>query len=134
MLDLGSQVSIIKSDLVSTLGLKRHYNNIPLVGIGGVQTNDGQHVSKVHFRPKQSDQLLSVTAVILKKPTTYLARRLGISHGNLNFSDNDTSRGSDIDIIFGCDILGKILSGSKDHKICWGDSSIASWGSSFSLG
>lgn len=116
MLDLGSQLTIIRSDLVTNLGLKRYYTQTPMIGIGGISTNGSQHVVKFSFRPEKSGQpILSVTAAVLKKPTTYLARKLCISQGDIQISDSDSDGyySSGIDVIFGCDILGQILTGYK---------------------
>lgn len=114
LLDLGSQISIIKSDLVTSLGLKRHYSKIPLVGIDGMRTN-GNQIVLFYFRPVNSDHpLLSVTAAVLRKPTSYLSNTLVNTNGYCTISDDDGSfRMSEVDIIFGCDILGKILNGNK---------------------
>lgn len=114
LLDIGSQITIIKSDLVACLGLKRHYNETPLVGIGGIRNNDGNQIVKFYFKSEKSNQcLLSVTAVILKKPTSYLARKLGLPVGsNIKLADNGSGTGQ-VDVIFGCDILGHIINGEK---------------------
>lgn len=114
MLDIGSQVSIIRSDFVSSLGLKRHYNQTPLVGIGGLRNNDGNHIVNFHFKSEKSNKcLLSVTAVVLKKPTSYLSQRLGLSDNNIKISDDGSFNMRHVDIIFGCDILGHIFNGEK---------------------
>lgn len=114
LLDLGSQVTIVRTNLVSRLGVKRYYTNVPLVGIGGVKTNDSQAVVTICFKPINSDNLLSVTAIVLKKPTTYFAKKLNLNcDNNLSSADTVCSRLQEIDIIFGCDILGKIINGDK---------------------
>lgn len=109
MLDLGAQLTFIKSDFVSSLRLKRYYTHTPLVGIGGVQAGGSQYVVSIDFRPERTGKpLLSVTAAVLKNPTGYLARKLK-TNCSLRVSDDGSWNKSQIDIIFGCDILGKIL-------------------------
>ncbi|KAG7295038.1 hypothetical protein JYU34_022507 [Plutella xylostella] len=106
----------IKSEFVAQLGLKRHYSDTSLVGIGGIQASGSHCIVSIHFRPanKVDFPLLSVTAVIIKRPTAYLARRLNLNNdNNIRLSDDGTLKPLEIDIIFGCDILGQILTGEK---------------------
>lgn len=113
LLDFGSQVSIIRSDFANALGLKRHYCSVSLSGIGGSTTKVNNNFVVINFRSKNSaDFIFSVSAVLLKTPTAYVSNRLGVSD-NIRFSDDGFSHMSQIDIIFGCDILGEIVQGEK---------------------
>ena len=112
LLDFGSQISIIRSDFVSLLGLKKHYCNTPLLGVGGMSAKNSSYIVTVYFRSERNtDILLSVNAVVLKTPTSYVVGR--VPYSNLNFSDDNVNNLCRIDIIFGCDILGEILEGNK---------------------
>lgn len=113
LLDFGSQVSVIRQDFVNLIGLKKHYSLTSLTGIGGSVSRDGKNLVTVNFRSERNNNvILSVNAVVLKSPTTYVANRLGISH-NISISDIGFGYMSRVDIIFGCDILGEIIEGNK---------------------
>lgn len=117
LLDLGAQLTFIKSDLVSDLRLKRHCTHTPLVGIGGTRADDSQYVVSIDFRPERTGKpLLTVTAAVLKNPTAYLARKLGVTYSGLHISDDGSWNKSQVDIIFGCDILGMIF----NQAVCLG--------------
>lgn len=114
LLDCGSQISIIRSDLVVRLGLKRYKSDIPIVGVSGLLANDGEHIVKFYFRSLSNlDVLFSVTAAVFKNPTNYLVTKQSSLNYEIKVSDDGTFISNKVDIILGCDILGQILNGER---------------------
>lgn len=120
LLDTGAEVSVVRSDLVTALRLKRCNTLIRLTGVGGTPTGDCTHIVRVNFRPLRTGKpLLSVTAALLKNPTAYLARKMGISVQKLKLkfnSENGSNEGS-VDLILGSDILGQVLNQAVELEI-----------------
>lgn len=121
LLDTGAEVSVVRSDLVTALRLKRFNTLIRITGVGGTHTGDSTHIVTVNFRPLRTGKpLLSVTAALLKNPTAYLARKIGISVEKLklkfNTDDVNFNEGS-IDLILGSDILGQVLNPAVELEV-----------------
>lgn len=117
LLDLGSQLSIVRSDLVTMLGLKRHKCDLTLSGIGGMRSESNLYFTVLQFKIERYNVLLSVSAVILKSPSNYLSHNLRhlhqINNNKIVISDDGYFGNSRVDIIFGCDVLGEILECDK---------------------
>ncbi|XP_070161392.1 uncharacterized protein [Polyergus mexicanus] len=113
--------------LIKTLQVLRRHASVPIIGIGGSQSERTRGVVPLTLHSVHSSQSIKVTAYILKNLTTSLPSIATAEHSwphlhGLQLADPDFLTPGPIDLILGADSYGlfiqpDIIKGSEDQPI-----------------
>ncbi|XP_070151055.1 uncharacterized protein [Polyergus mexicanus] len=127
LIDPGSELTFASGQLIKTLQVPRRHASVPIIGIGGSQSERTRGVVPLTFHSIYSSQSIKVTAYILKNLTTSLpsiaTAEYSWSHFHgLQLADPDFLTPGLIDLILGADSYGlfiqpDIIKGSEEEPI-----------------
>ncbi|XP_011877666.1 PREDICTED: uncharacterized protein LOC105567409, partial [Vollenhovia emeryi] len=115
LIDQGSEISLIRERVVQLMRIPRKMTAIPLVGVGGEQTNKTKGLTSFTLQSLHDSQsTCSITAHILPKLTTPLpsakiTTTVWPHLAELELADPEFSLPGAIDIIIGSDFYGHII-------------------------
>lgn len=115
-IDPGSQCSFVTEEVAKVLNLKLTLVNVSISGVGGATLTESRQQSVVRLHSKNSDFLLDVGVLVLKKLTSYLPKgskvNMDVSYlKDLSLADSDFASANKIDMIIGADVYPMILLG-----------------------
>ncbi|XP_070155816.1 uncharacterized protein [Polyergus mexicanus] len=127
LIDPGSELTFASGQLIKILQVPRRHASVPIIGIGGSQSERTRSVVPLTLHSVYFSQSIKVTAYILKNLTTSLPSIATAEHSwphlrGLQLADPDFLTPGTIDLILGADSYGlfiqpDIIKGSEEEPI-----------------
>lgn len=115
LLDQGSEAFFISERAAQLLRLKKHWVNVPVIGIGSVSAGVVKSSVEIQFSSRVfAAKQFTIIAYVMKRlpniPAMDSITRSQWSHfGDIHLADPGFSSVSEVDIILGADIYGNLL-------------------------